>query len=155
MITSINLKWHRRFLRLAEHVAEWSKDPSTKCGAIIVDENQVVVGMGYNGFPRGVEDKPEHYANREEKYPRVVHAELNAILNASGTCDESFIYVWPILPCSECAKAIIQSGVIAVYAPNLEGGSETRDRWEKSNAISLEMFEDAAIHVGTVGMCNG
>src|SRR3989344_2191240 len=75
-------KWDRRFLALAEHVAQWSKDPSTKTGAVIVDPNNRVVSLGYNGFPRGVNDLPERLSNRELKYKIIVHCERNALLFA-------------------------------------------------------------------------
>ena len=75
-------KWVKRFFRLANEVATWSKDPSTKVGAVIVGENKQIISQGYNGFPRGVDDTEERYNNREIKYKMVVHAEMNAILNA-------------------------------------------------------------------------
>lgn len=105
------LKWYRRFLKLAEHVSYWSKDPSTKVGAVIVDKHNRVVGMGYNGFPRGVMDHEERYADRPTKYKYVVHAELNAILNAAVPVDGATIFTYPFAPCTECAKAIIQAGI--------------------------------------------
>jgi dCMP deaminase len=75
-------KWDRRFLDLAKQVSTWSKDPSTQVGAILVNDLKQVVGMGYNGFPRGVHDWQERYDDREIKYPMVVHAEVNAIIQA-------------------------------------------------------------------------
>jgi dCMP deaminase len=93
-MTSLPNKWNERFLELAKHVASWSKDPSTQVGAIIVDpETRVVLGMGYNGFPRGVDDHPDRYANRELKYSLVVHAEANAILEAGKTCNGATLFV--------------------------------------------------------------
>lgn len=108
-------KWDLRFMQLAQMVASWSKDPSTKVGAVIVDQNNIVQGMGYNGFPRGVDDSDERLNDREWKYPLVVHAEANAILNAGHRAKGSRIYVWPTLmmpaACPECAKLISQSGL--------------------------------------------
>ena len=93
--------------------AKRSKDPNTQVGACIVDENNVILTTGYNGFPIGCSDD-EFPWNREgeiTKYPYVVHAELNAILNASGkSLKGSRIYV-ALFPCNECAKAIIQAGI--------------------------------------------
>ena len=63
-------KWRRRFMALCEHIAEWSLDPSTKEGAVIVNYKKRVVGLGYNGFPEGVVDSKERYEDRAEKYPR-------------------------------------------------------------------------------------
>ena len=66
--------WHQRFLALAAHVGSWSKDPSTKVGAVIVRNDRTIVSVGYNGFPRHCDDDPELYADRTKKYPRTVHA---------------------------------------------------------------------------------
>ena len=102
-------KWDNRFLALAEHISTWSKDPSSKVGAIIVDDNKIVVGMGYNGFPRGVWDKVTRYSDRETKYKFVVHAEVNACLQAGNSAKNATLYV-STLPfiCNECAKVIVQ-----------------------------------------------
>ena len=76
-------KWDGRFVELASHIAKWSKDPSTKCGAVIVRSDKTIASVGYNGFPRGLDDSGKLYDNRSVKYDRVIHAEMNAILNAS------------------------------------------------------------------------
>jgi dCMP deaminase len=75
-------KWDLRFLELAQLVSRWSKDTSTKVGAVIVTPENVVISIGYNGFAKRMPDAEEHYADREEKYSRIVHAETNAILFA-------------------------------------------------------------------------
>ena len=102
-------KWNQRFLNLAKHVSSWSKDPSTKVGAVIADpETKIVVGMGYNGFPRFVDDTEERYNDRPTKYKFVVHAELNAILNSNKSVRGCEIYIYPTLMkpncCPECAN---------------------------------------------------
>ena len=74
-------KWDRRYLDIAKSVSQWSKDPSTKVGAVLVRDNRIV-SVGYNGFPEGVDDSEERYNNRELKYDLVVHAEVNAIISA-------------------------------------------------------------------------
>src|SRR5438046_3121257 len=114
----LNDKWDRRFLELAKHVSQWSKDPSSKVGAVIVDPDTLqVLGMGYNGFARGVADTPERLNDRPTKYKFVVHAEQNAIINAGIGARGSFIYVWPSFGhpniCAECAKLAIQAGIEA------------------------------------------
>lgn len=140
------LKWDRRFLRLAEHVAGWSKDPSTQVGCVVVDnETRQVRGIGYNGFPRGVEDTRERYQDRAQKYPRVVHAELNAILNSHepGRLDSCTLYV-TLPPCCECAKAIIQSGIWRVVVPkSLDAAAAAR--WESSMDVTVGMFQEAGV----------
>lgn len=112
-------KWHWRFIDLARHVAQWSKDPSTKCGAVIVRPNRTVASIGYNGFPRGADDTDCLYLNRDRKYLRVVHAEVNAILNCQERPEGYAIYIWP--PewgpcCSHCAAAIINAGITTVVS---------------------------------------
>jgi len=105
-------KWNQRFLKVATDIASWSKDPSTKVGAVAVGPNREMRAQGYNGFPRGVADDPERYANREEKYRLVVHAELNTCLHAARIgvpLDGCDLYV-TLPPCSVCAGALIQVG---------------------------------------------
>ena len=148
-MTTQNPKWDRRFLELAKHISTYSKDPSTKVGAIIVDDNHLVVGMGYNGFPRGVEDTEERLNDREQKYAMVVHAEANAILMAGGRCKGTTLYVYPsfVLPpiCNECAKLVIQSGIREVvgYEPDLN--DERAKRWAKSIGVSQQMCKEAGV----------
>lgn len=110
------MKWQERFYQLAQHVAQWSKDPSTKVGAVIVNDRRIVIGVGYNGFPRGVYDYEPRYNDRPTKYAHVVHAELNAIFNATESVRDCTLYV-TLAPCRECVKAIIQSGIKEVWSP--------------------------------------
>lgn len=108
-----NLLWDYRFLQLAETVATWSKDPSTKVGSIIVDTNRRVIGLGYNGFPRGVKDDHHRYEDRELKLKLVCHAERNALDNAPGSVEGATLYA-TFFPCNECVKSIIQRGISKV-----------------------------------------
>ena len=108
------LNWDEYFMSLAHLSAVRSKDPSTQVGAVIVDSNNRVVGLGYNGFPRGCDDNKFPWEREGEyldtKYAYVVHAELNAILNANKLIEHCRLYV-SLFPCNECSKAIIQSGI--------------------------------------------
>lgn len=107
------LSWDEYFMGVAMFAAGRSKDPSTQVGACIVDQRNVIISTGYNGFPMGCSDDefPWDREGEDTKYPFVVHAELNAILNAHGkTLENAKIYV-ALFPCNECAKAIIQSGI--------------------------------------------
>lgn len=110
------ISWDEYFMGVALLAAKRSKDPNTQVGACIVDNNNVILSTGYNGFPLGCSDEDlpwERSAEKETdtKYPYVVHAELNAILNAGGkSLRGARIYV-ALFPCNECAKAIIQSGI--------------------------------------------
>jgi dCMP deaminase len=145
----LTAKWDNRFMLLARHVAMWSKDPSTKVGAVIVDAKRRVIALGYNGFPRGVDDSPERYADRPTKYAHVVHAELNAILNALGPVDGCTLYV-TLEPCTTCAKAIIQSGIARVVLPDREGmsRSEVEERWGEDQTTAYQMMDEALLDVG-------
>jgi dCMP deaminase len=114
--------WDRRFLDLCEHIATWSKDPSTKLGSVIVDDKKRIVSVGYNGFPRGVFDYEERYNDRPTKHLFVAHAERNALDNSPMIVENCTLYV-PLMPCSECAKSIIQRGItrVVTYIPEREG----------------------------------
>lgn len=105
--------WDRRWIDLARLVASWSKDTSTKCGAVIVGPRNVLVSLGWNGFPRGIDDNVPERHHRPEKYLWSEHAERNAIYNAAATgakTEGCRMYVtWH--PCSDCARGIIQSGI--------------------------------------------
>ena len=112
-------KWSDRFMELAEHVATWSKDPSTQVGCVIVDKQNRVVSLGFNGFPRGIKDIPARYQDKETKYLFVAHAERNALDNAPLSVEGCTLYS-PLLPCNECAKSIIQKGIKRWYPMNLQ-----------------------------------
>mgnify|MGYP004446302391 FL=1 len=112
------LCWDDYFMSVALLSGKRSKDPNTQVGACIVNKNNVIESIGYNGFPKGCSDDEFPWEKEGEmlntKYPFVVHAELNAILNAKGKdLSGCKIYV-ALFPCNECAKAIIQSGISEV-----------------------------------------
>lgn len=150
-----NQKWDRRFLRLAQEVSRWSKDPSTQVGAVIVNSLEQVVGTGYNGFPRGVNDTEERYLDRVQKYKFIVHAEVNAILLAGQNARGSTLYVYPTFDippvCHECAKAIIQSGIKRVvgFTPSPED-KERAKRWGDSISIARTMLTEAGVEISEV-----
>ena len=110
------INWDEYFMGIAMLAARRSKDPNTQVGACIVSDDNIIISTGYNGMPKGCSDDEFPWDRKGEneaatKYPYVVHAELNAILNASGRdLRGSRIYV-ALFPCNECAKAIIQSGI--------------------------------------------
>ena len=109
------ISWDDYFMGVALLAAQRSKDPNTQVGACIVDDENRILSTGYNGFPLGCSDDEFPWSRSgddiETKYPYVVHAELNAILNSRGkSLDGAKIYV-ALFPCNECAKAIIQSGI--------------------------------------------
>lgn len=136
---NLNDMWDSRFLRIAKEVSTWSKDPSTKVGAVIVDNNNRVVSMGYNGFPQGVDDD-ERLKDRETKYKLIVHAEMNALLFSSRPVVDCRIYTYPFMPCPRCAGPIIQSGINMVISPR-----NANERWSADFDISREIFEEAGV----------
>ena len=135
------ISWDEYFMGVAMLAARRSKDPNTQVGACIVSPDNIIVSTGYNGMPKGCSDDEYPWARdgEETKYPYVVHAELNAILNANGRdLRGSRIYV-ALFPCNECAKAIIQSGIKeVVYLSDKYAGTPM-------NAASKRMMLSAGV----------
>ena len=122
------ITWDEYFMGVAILSAFRSKDPSTGSGACIVNDKNRIVGVGYNGFPAGCADEELPWEQcgeyLETKYPYVVHAELNSILNSSGDLSGCRMYN-VLFPCNECAKAIIQSGIRELVYLNYNKSSES------------------------------
>lgn len=136
--------WDKRFLELAKHISSWSKDPSRQIGAVAVSCDRQILSIGYNGFPRGINDD-ERLHDRETKYPLIVHAEMNAIYNATLngiSLRDSILYVWGLPVCSDCARGVIQVGIgrVVMNNPNEHLG-HWHDHWDKTKA----MFDEVAI----------
>ncbi len=140
------MKWDLRFLKLAEHISNWSKDPSTKVGCIIVGEDREIRSTGFNGFPRGIEDSEERLNDRTQKYPLICHAEENAIMHAARigiSLKGCIAYVtWP--PCNRCTRSLIQAGITEIVIPN---EVKIPDRWNEEFDISMTMLNEANIEV--------
>jgi len=136
------ISWDEYFMGVAILSGKRSKDPGTQVGACIVNDKKRIVGIGYNGFPYGVEDDSFPWSNDGEwldtKYPYVVHAEVNAILNSTVSLDNATLYV-TLFPCNECAKLVIQSGIKELVY--LEDKYSEQD----SNKASKRMFNSAKI----------
>ena len=129
---------------VVEAVAQMSKDPSTKVGAIALDDKLNIVATGRNGFPRGVEDTPERYADRDTKYRLVSHAEQNLIAQAaySGrSLAGTTLLVSSLYPCANCAKSIIQAGIVRVISPRFDGN----ERWIEEARWARLMFTEAGV----------
>ena len=129
---------------MAEEVSSWSKDPSTKIGAIAVGSKGQVLSQGYNGFPRGIEDTISHYEDRETKYKYVVHAEMNVIYNATYngvSLDGATLYVTGLPVCSDCAKGVIQVGIKRVVMKEQEIPLKCIESWK----VTAGMFDQAMI----------
>jgi dCMP deaminase len=139
-------KYDQRYLELAKHFAEWSKDPSRGVGACAIGDRGQVLAQGYNGFPRGVIDSKERYANKEFKYRYVVHAELNCIYNASlngVSLRDSTLYVYGLPVCNECAKGIIQAGITRVVGP--KNGMDVPNKWKVHAIDTVAMFKESGV----------
>lgn len=144
-------KWNERYMAMAKEVAQWSKDPNTKVGAVAVGDKGQILSQGYNGFPRGILDTSDRLNDRETKYKYVVHAEMNVIYNAtySGvSLDGAKLYVYGLPVCSECAKGIIQVGIKEVYVA--QDCIDLRPHWFESFQQTLDMFSEAGISVFAV-----
>lgn len=149
-------KWDRRFLAVAETIAGWSKDPSTKTGAVITTPDRRILSMGYNGFAKGVKDTPERYADRDLKYKMVVHCEVNAILFAQTDLTGCTLYTWPFMSCCNCAAIVIQSGITRCVAPPTPADKVAR--WADSLNVATMMFAEAGVRLDILtedGMVNG
>lgn len=137
-------KWDKRYMSLAQLVSTWSKDPSTKVGAVIADKNHRQVSLGFNGYPRHVLDNDLN--NRKLKYEKIIHAETNAILFAdSKRLEGSTIYVYPMPPCSRCMANIIQVGISRVVV--IEPIEEQKERWGESYSIGLDMAQQSKVGI--------
>lgn len=135
-------KWDLRFLKAAEEVATYSKDPSTQVGCVITDpEVQRKTGEGFNGFPRFLSDDPVLYADRDTKYSRTLHAELNAVLFAKKTEGCTAYVTHP--PCAHCSLVLIQSGISRVVCSR--PSDDLLERWEDSINKAKGFFAEAEI----------
>lgn len=141
ILTASKRKWQERFLELADTVSEWSYDPSTKVGAVIASDDYRILSIGFNGFPRGVEDDPKRYNNKEIKHKLVCHAERNALDNAHFDVTGATIYS-TLFTCNECAKSIIQRGISTVVTPKPDL-TEDKYNWKEA----LLMYKEAGVKV--------
>ena len=136
-------KWDERFMRMTREVSTWSRDPSTRVGAYIAEGN-LPVSHGFNGFPRGTDDNPALYADRDRKYRRVLHAEQNAILFAQRRLDGCTIYITHA-PCARCTAQIIQSGITRIVCPNPWSDGDYMSRWRDDVLETEAMCREANI----------
>ena len=111
-------KWDARFLELAEHVAEWSKGPRKRIGAVIVRPDKSIASLGYNGPPRGFDDEAFLRMSRDEQHSVVIHAEDNALRQThdAESVEGYTLFVSPLLPCANCADKIAKAGIARVVA---------------------------------------
>jgi dCMP deaminase len=143
------MNWVEYFLGIAEQVKLKSKDESTQIGAVIVGQDNEILSTGYNSFPRGLRDDKEERQVRPEKYFWFEHAERNAIYNAArvGTpLKDSTIYLTSGLPCTDCARAIINTGIRKIYCKRI-CTTTNKEKWEESQQKSLEMLGECGIDI--------
>lgn len=133
-------KWDQRFLNLAEHVSSWSRDPSTKVGAVITYGKEIV-SLGFNGYPTFISDNEED-DSREEKYNKIVHAEMNAILFAKRDLIGTRLFTYPFMPCHNCMPIIIQAGIAEIMTYTSDN-----PRWVESFKISEMLCEKAGVPI--------
>jgi dCMP deaminase len=142
---TVDIPWDYRFLNLARLVSSWSKDESTKVGSVIVRPDKTVAGIGYNGFPRKMPDNKELYENREEKYSRIIHAEINALLHTRENVKGYTLYGYPLLPCDRCFVQLVQAGITRFIAPMIHG--ELFNRWNASLDKTRKYAKEMSVEV--------
>lgn len=142
--------WDNKFIDLANFVKTWSKDKSTQTSAVIIDpESNSILSIGYNGFPRGVNDQVEERYERPLKYKYTEHAERNAIYNAArnGIKLKGSVMYLQWYPCCDCARAIIQSGISTLFCgkPNFDD-----ERWGEDFKITEVLLREGGIQVNYI-----
>lgn len=142
----MNTNWDKRFLDLAAHIAQWSKDPSTKVGYVVVGPDREIRSTGFNGFPRGIADSPERLTDRERKYQYICHAEENAVMHAARiglALKGCTAYgTWP--PCTRCARFLVQAGIARVVYPEL---TSMPGRWTADCLAGKGILDEAGVRV--------
>lgn len=144
-------KWDYRFIKLAKEISFWSKDPSTKVGAIAVT-NRRIIATGYNGFPKDIDDSDKRLNDREIKLSYMIHAEKNLIYNATSygiSLNKSTVYIYGLPCCSECFKGLIQVGVKRVVMPNIENHG---NRWKNGCNFAKINMENVGIKIDEYNM---
>ena len=144
-----NMEWNEYFITIAEQVKEKSKDINTKIGAVIVGKDKEILTTGYNSFPRGLNDELTERQERPEKYFWFEHAERNAIYNAARigvSLKESTVYLTSGLPCMDCARGLIQSGVKKIVCKQ-NCTTKNNDKWLEQQERSLILFSECGVEV--------
>lgn len=144
-VVDTQTKWDIRFLEMACLVSRWSKDPSTKAGAVIVRPDRTVVSVGFNGFPKSMPDNDAFYQDRDEKYSRIVHCEMNALLHATERIIGYTLYTYPFMSCDRCFVHMAQAGIIRAVAPRCP--EDKRERWEPVFEKTRQYAEEMGIEL--------
>lgn len=138
-------KWTKRYLEMASLISQWSKDPNTGIGAVVIGDSGQILTTGFNGFARGIRDSKDRLNNREKKYTYIVHGEQNAIYNASLSgisLRNSTLYVYGLPVCSTCADGVIQSGIRKVV---IQIADDVSEKWYESFQITKSKFRECEV----------
>ena len=141
-----NPKWASRMLKLAQEVASWSKDESTKVGAVITTEEGAPVSWGFNGMAMGIDDSVRERHERPLKYRWMCHAERNAMDLAPRPLDNCVMFV-TFSPCSSCAQSIIQRKIKTVVVDEKYSAEKMPERWQEDMLIAQDMLKEAGISI--------
>lgn len=148
------MKWHLRFLELADLVASWSKDTSTQCGSVVVGDGRRILSVGYNGMPRGANDDAPERHERPEKYYWMSHSEENAVANAAANgipLAGATLYLGANIPiCMACARMIVQAGIRCVVTRQWD---DAHPRWGADGVRTRVLFRECGVdHIEVVSL---
>ena len=142
------MNWDEYFINIAEQVKLKSKDKYTQIGVVLVGRGNEIISTGYNSFPRGIDDNVDERQERPEKYFWFEHAERNSIYNAARigvSTNGSKMYMTCGIPCTDCARAIINAGITEIWIK--DGGGSKEQKWVESAQRSIQMFNEVGIKI--------
>ena len=140
----MNEEWVTYYLGMAEYVSRKSKDPSTRCGCVIVRPDKTLCSIGFNGFPSAIKDDPVLLNNRDQKYKFVVHAEDNAFKHSRDVDMTGYsLFVYPFMPCPHCALDIVSNGIKNVYTRPTP--DDKKARWNEKFKVTQEIFYEGSV----------
>lgn len=143
---SNEIKWHSRWVELAKHVSSWSKDPSTQVGAVLA-KGKEFYSFGYNGFPPNIKDD-DRYNDRSVKYDLIIHAEINAVLNAHKDVRSTWLYLYPMPPCIRCCVQLITAGISGIVVhQDFIVMNKRFSRWNESLQKTYKICKEADIPI--------
>lgn len=145
VVMNRQLSWDLYFLGLAKNASLRSKDPSTKTGAVIVRPDNSICSVGYNGFPRKLNDDPALYADRKTKLSRIIHSEMNALLFSREPLIGYTLYTWPFMSCDRCFVHMVQAGITRFVYP--KATPSQLERWGESFNLTLCYAKEADVEM--------
>jgi dCMP deaminase len=142
----ISPKWTGRLLKMAKDVANWSKDDSTKVGAVITTSDGGPISWGFNGMPMNINDSIPERNERPAKYKWYAHAEQNAIDLAGRNLEDAVMFV-TFFPCAACARSIIQHKIRTIVVDEMFTADKMPQRWQDDMNIAVEMLQEAGVTI--------